>query len=264
MQSERLWLGEDDERSRVAVRSSVRLKPAPPSVTFITNIAAHYRVRTFELIAERFDAKFVCYSKGGEANWLREHGVSTGNFRSEYLPGFSVAGVRIAPKLLSLVWSDKSDVTIKCINGKFALPIVFFGCKIRRRPLIIWTGDWSVVDSLAWRAFARFNRLVYRHADAVVTYGAHVTRYLIEQGVDSRKIFTSKHAVTNSEYSRHVSMEESSALRRRLEVPAEARIVLFVGRRSCAEGARISPPWIRSDESICPNILGNCRHRSGT
>jgi glycosyltransferase involved in cell wall biosynthesis len=203
---------------------------AKPRVTFITNFAPHYRVKTFELLAERYDTRFIYYSRGGEANWLKEHGVSTGRFRYQYLWGFSVAGVRIAPRLVPLAWSDDSDVTIKCINGKFALPVVFLACMARRRPSIIWTGDWSVGNSPAYRAAALFNRVVYQRADAIVTYGAHVTRHLIGQGVSPNKIFTSRHAVTNSEYARPVAASEIAALRARLGVPESAKIVLFVGR----------------------------------
>jgi len=201
-----------------------------PRITFITNFASHYRVRTFELIAQRYDARFLFYSDGGEANWLAEHGISAGPFPHEYLRGFSIGGVRLAPRLLPLTWMDDSDVIIKCINGKFALPIVFSICLARRRPLIVWTGVWSVLDSPANRWFARFNNFVYRHADAIVTYGHHVTRYLIEQGVDPRKIFTSKHAVTNSLYSRPVTLGEIVSLRKRLAIPAETRIILSIGR----------------------------------
>src|SRR5579859_2564646 len=94
-----------------------------PRVTFITNLASHYRVRTFELLAERYDTRFVFYSNGGEANWLPEHGVSSGQFAHQYLAGFSVAGVRISPRLIPIAWMDRADVVIKCLNGKFAMPV---------------------------------------------------------------------------------------------------------------------------------------------
>ena len=214
------------------VTNSETSRPAAsqPRITFITNFAPHYRVRTFELIAQRYDARFVYYSRGGEVNWLREHGVSTGQFRHEYLRGFSVARIRIAPKLIPLAWFDDADIVIKCINGKFALPVVFSACAVRRRPLIIWTGDWSVTESPAHRASARFNHLVYQRADAVVTYGSHVTQYLTDQGICEDKIFTSKHAVTNSDYACAILPEAIAALRKRLEIPDCAKIVLFVGR----------------------------------
>src|SRR5450759_2085836 len=123
------------------------LGDSKPRITFITNFAPHYRVRTFELIGERYDTNFLFYSNGGEKEWMREHGVSSGRFSHEYLKGFSLAGVRVAPRLLPLVWMDDSDVIIKCINGKFALPVVFLASMARRHPLIVWAEDWSVVDS---------------------------------------------------------------------------------------------------------------------
>src|ERR1700733_1199667 len=85
------------------------LEPGEPrsssrEMTFITNLATHYRVRTFELIAKRYDANFVFYSQGGEASWLREHGISSGDFPHEYLDGFNLGTVRIAPRLIRLAW----------------------------------------------------------------------------------------------------------------------------------------------------------------
>jgi glycosyltransferase involved in cell wall biosynthesis len=210
------------------VRSSREYSPA--RIRFITNLASHYRVRTFELLAQRYETDFVFYSDGGEANWLREHGVSAGRFRHTYLPGFSVAGVRVTPRLAPVVWTDRADITIKCLNGKFALPVVLSACVARRRPYIIWTGDWSVVDSPAHRLVARLNNTVCRHADAVVTYGSHVTRYLIDQGVRPGNIFTSRHAVTNSLYGRVVTADEIRSLRSRFEIGDGVKIVLFVGR----------------------------------
>jgi glycosyltransferase involved in cell wall biosynthesis len=201
-----------------------------PKVTFITNFASHYRSRTFELIAERHDAWFYFFSKGGEANWLAEHGVSSGRFPYRYLSGFSIAGIRIAPRLIPLAFRDESDVVIKCINGKFALAVVASACLLRRRPFIVWTGDWSVLDSRFARLFDRVNHLVYKHADAIVTYGEHVTRYLVEQGIPPEKIFTSKHAVTNEIYSRPVPAGETELLRRALAIPRDAKIVLSLGR----------------------------------
>jgi glycosyltransferase involved in cell wall biosynthesis len=132
--------------------------------------------------------------------------------------------------------TDQSDVVIKCINGKFALPLVFAACRARQRPFILWTGSWSVLDSIANRLVERFNLYVCRRADAVVTYGDHVTRYLIERGVSPVNIFTSKHAVSNSLYSRPVTPEEIESLRSRLAVPRGARIVLYVGRLVAQKG----------------------------
>ncbi|QOY86256.1 glycosyltransferase family 4 protein [Paludibaculum fermentans] len=199
-------------------------------LTFITNFIPHYRVETFRLLAQRYQTRFVLFSDGREKNWLQENGTASGHFQYTYLKGFRFGGVRIAPGLIPIAWLDNSDVTVKCLNGKFALPVVALACMARRHPFIIWTGDWSVLDTRLSRLFAKLNNAVCRHADAVVTYGEHVSRYLIANGVPSENIITSQHAVTNAFYSRPVSLQEVEELRSSLQIPDDARIVLSVGR----------------------------------
>src|SRR5262245_22691088 len=123
-------------------RSQASAKPVESiRVAFVTNICAHYRVKTFEKLAELCDAEFFFYSAGNEWYWQPNHGVRKGDFRHTYLPGFQLTQrVRVVPSLVTKLWRRNYEVYIKCINGRFALPVTYLIARLRRKPFILWTG----------------------------------------------------------------------------------------------------------------------------
>ena len=179
------------------------MKPA-----FITTFCPHYRIKTFELISKYFsETTYFFFSAGDEWYWQQQHGVNTGDFRFEYLPGFRLGNTRISPSLAWKLWKDNYDLYIKCINGKFALPITYLIARLRHKPFILWTGIWMRLTTKTHRLIFPFTHYIYQHSDAIVTYGEHVKQYLISEGVPAKKIFTTTHAVDNEMYQKHVPVE---------------------------------------------------------
>jgi len=205
-------------------------------VAFITNICAHYRVKTFETLAHYHDVDYYFFSAGDEWYWQQEHGVRTGDFHYEYLPGFRLGRVRVTPTLPWKLWRGDYDVYIKCINGRFALPAVYLIARLRRKPFILWTGIWMRLQTPFHRLAFLLTRYIYRHADAIVVYGEHVKRYLISEGVPPERIFVAAHAVDNELYSREVSEREKTALRQRLGIASGKKVVLYLGRLEEVKG----------------------------
>ena len=205
-------------------------------IAFVHNFASHYTARTFELLARSFDVRFYFFSGGEDWYWLKEHGVKIGDFAYEYLRGFQLGRTRVTPTLpLKLMRAD-FDVCIKCINGRFALPITYLVARIKRRPFILWTGIWARLETPFHRLFFPLTRYFYRHADAVVVYGAHVKRYLISEGVRAERVFVAPHAVDNDIYASFVSDEGKAALRRQLAIDPGTKIVLYLGRLTPVKG----------------------------
>jgi len=68
-------------------------------LAFVTNICAHYRVKTFETLARYRDVDYYFFSVGDEWYWQQQQGVRAGGFHYEYLPGFRVGRTRITPTL---------------------------------------------------------------------------------------------------------------------------------------------------------------------
>lgn len=223
----------DDNRS-LSHGSPRRGQPA--RLAFVTNFCPHYRVKTFELLAAQFDAEFFFYSDGSEWYWQKKHGTCTGQFRQTHLSGFTFLGTRIAPGLPAGLWRAEYDAIIKCIDGRFALVATYLTARMRRCPFVLWTGIWSAIDTPFHRLFSPLTRYIYRHADAIVVYGEHVKRYLQGLGVPEEKIFVAAHAVDNEQYSRLASFSEVDALREKLRLAPNDRVVLYLGRLEESKG----------------------------
>jgi glycosyltransferase involved in cell wall biosynthesis len=206
------------------------------SVLFVHNFVTHYSQRTFELLAKRVKTRFLFFSRGGESYWLPEHGIRTGDFDGRYLRGISVLGTRVVPGLILRLLMDRYDVIVKSIDGRFALLAAFLIARLRRKPFVLWTGVWMKIDTPLHRLLYPLTRFLYRHADAVVAYGSHVKEFLVSQGVVANRVFVTRHAVDNERYSRPVPFEDRDALRRRLGIAPEIRIVLYLGRLEPVKG----------------------------
>ena len=207
-------------------------------VAFVTTFCPHHREQTFETLSKYHDVDFYFFSEGSEWYWQREHGVKSGAFRHQYLWGFSLGRTRVTPSLLSRLWRGKYDVYIKCINGRFALPATYLVARLLRRRFVLWTGIWMRLRTPAHRLAFPLTRFIYRHADAIVVYGEHVKRYLIAEGVDPKRIFVAPHAVDNSSYVQSVPKENVQALRAKLGIPPDKKVVLYLGRLERVKGLR--------------------------
>lgn len=205
-------------------------------ISFTTNLCAHYNVGTFELLARDYDIDFYFFSAGKEWYWPEEHGYRSGSFHSEYLPGFQVGRTRIT---LSLPWKlllGGYDLYIKCINGRFALPVTYLIARLRRKPFILWTGVWVRIQTTFQRLVFPLTRYIYRHADAIVVYGEHVKTYLIGEGVSPERIFVASHATDNAFYGQKIAQAEKDNLLARLGIGPDQRVVLYLGRLEESKG----------------------------
>jgi len=205
-------------------------------VAFTTNLCAHYNVGTFEELSRHYDVDYYFYSAGDEWYWQQKHGVSAGNFHFEYLPGFDISNTRISLDLPIKLFRRSYDVYIKCINGRFALPITYLVARLKHKPFILWTGVWMRLQTPIHRLIFPFTRYIYRHADAIVVYGEHIKRYLVSEGADSQRVFVAPHAVDNNFYNRDVSPREQIALREELEINQDQKIILYLGRLEESKG----------------------------
>ena len=203
---------------------------------FVTNFCPHYRVRTFELLARQADVRFVFFSTGGEWYWGQRHGRQHGDFPHEYLQGFSLSQwMRVTPRLIPILWRYDGNVILKCITGRFALPVSLAIAKLRRKPFVLWTGMWRHPRTLFHLLTYPVTRFVYAMSDAIVVYGEHVKRYLTSLGVTPEKIFVAAHAVDNAVYARAVPDKEREELRQRFDL-GERQVLLYVGRLEPSKG----------------------------
>src|SRR5580658_4034049 len=74
-------------------------------IAFITNFCPHYRVETFQKLAEKYKVFFYFFSQGTEWYWLKEHGVRNGDFQGEYLGGTRKSNSKTAIDLIRRLWN---------------------------------------------------------------------------------------------------------------------------------------------------------------
>ncbi len=205
-------------------------------VAFVTMFCPHYRVQTFQILAKLRDVQYLFFSAGSEWFWQLQHGVSKGDFKHKYLEGLQLGRTRITPSLVTELWYGNYDVMVKCINGRFALPITYLIARLKRKPFVLWTGIWMRLQTPAHRFFFPLTRYIYLHSDAIVVYGEHVKRYLISEGVQPERIFVAAHAVDNPVYATVVAAEHKAALLHKLNVPQDKRVILYLGRLEQVKG----------------------------
>ena len=117
-------------------------------------------------------------------------------------------------------------------GGRLALPAAYAGARRAGIPFVLWASIWAHPRSLAGAAGYLPLRHVYRHADAVATYGPHVSSYVRAKG--ARNVHEAPQAVDNERWS------SAAAAPARL-APFQ---ILFVGRASREKGVQVlSRAW---------------------
>lgn len=166
-------------------------------IAFINYFCPHYRLRLFEEVARRMDADFYFFADERERYWNRKIPlVRDGAFRRVELRRVRVLGQSFMPGIVRALSRRRYDAVVKCLNGRLMLPLTFLTCRLRGLPIVIWTGMWYHPQTRVHRLTRPLTEAVYRRADAIVTYGEHVKRFVCEvDGVDPAKVFVAGQAV---------------------------------------------------------------------
>jgi glycosyltransferase involved in cell wall biosynthesis len=166
-----------------------KLDPDRPSVVFVTTTPALHKSGAFRLLGGSMDVVFLFFSRGREPYRSASATPVYEGLRQQDIGATDRSRAGVLLSLLRVVAFSPYDVLIKCINGKAEVLICYWACRVRRRKFILWTGIWKWPDSLGHRLGRPLVRHICRHADAVCTYGAHVSRFLEDDGVAGEKLF---------------------------------------------------------------------------
>jgi glycosyltransferase involved in cell wall biosynthesis len=161
-------------------------------VLFVTGHAPPDRVGAFARLYELENVEFALFGgpskHGGEAF----AGERAGGFPFPYRQVRQHEPARLAA-------SGRYRAVVCSSGGRVALGATWAGARRAGLPLILWTSLWahprSPVHSLSYLALRR----LYRSADAVVTYGSHVSAYVGARG--ARNVHVAPQAVDNSFWS---------------------------------------------------------------
>jgi glycosyltransferase involved in cell wall biosynthesis len=194
----------------------------------------HCRDGLYRALRDQLDVNFLFYSDGSEWYW-RGNRMEVDHLDARYLDGFWLGHTRITPSMLPHLLQDHFDVVIKCVNGKFALPVTWAAAKARKKPFVLWTGIWQEPAGFLHRVGSPLLHRIYRSSDAIVTYGRHVSANLEGHGVDPARLFEAPQSIGNERFLAHPGEEQVAALRLRLDV-GERPVVLYVGRLQEGKG----------------------------
>jgi glycosyltransferase involved in cell wall biosynthesis len=153
-------------------------------VLFVTGHAPAYRVGAFARLHELEDIEVALFAGRSQ------HG---GGAHTGELP-FPHRRVR-QHELARLAASGRYRAVVCSSGGRGALPAAWLGARRARVALILWSSLWAHPRTPAHAFSYLALRRLYRSADAVVTYGPHVSAYVRARG--ARNVHVAPQAVDN-------------------------------------------------------------------
>jgi glycosyltransferase involved in cell wall biosynthesis len=146
-------------------------------VALVTGIVSDHRVAPFRALHERETIEVLAWDDPGppEAGELPVRHVTQ----------------REAARAVA---SGRYRAVIAGLGGRVALPATYAAARRARIPFVLWASLWAHPRTFAHGLSYLPMRAIYRNADAVVTYGPHVTRY-IERYRSAGNVFEAPQAV---------------------------------------------------------------------
>jgi glycosyltransferase involved in cell wall biosynthesis len=144
----------------------------PRPVLFVTNYAPPFRVGAFARLHEREDVVFALV--GGR---VRHGGAIAGGERAE------LTVVAMAERVVArAAASGRFRAVVAGTSSRIALPAAYAGARRARVPFVLWASLWAHPKTPAHALSYLPLRHLYRHADAIATYGPHVSAYVRARG----------------------------------------------------------------------------------
>jgi glycosyltransferase involved in cell wall biosynthesis len=146
----------------------------PRPVLFVTNHAPAFRTGAFAALHEAEDVVFALVGGG------MRHGGASAPADAPFpvvRPTQRGAG--------RLAASGRFRAVVAGISGRVALPAAYLGARAAGVPFVLWATIWRHPRTAAHALSYLPLRHIYRHADAIATYGPHVSEYVRSKGASS-------------------------------------------------------------------------------
>jgi glycosyltransferase involved in cell wall biosynthesis len=203
------------------------LKP----VALVTGVVSDYRVAPFRILAEHEDVEILAWEDAGPAD--------------AGLPVRRLSQLGAA----RAVASGRYRAVIGGLGGRVALPATYLAARRARIPFVLWASLWEHPRTPAHKLSQVPMRAIYRGADAVVTYGPHVTHY-VEQFRAKGNVFEAPQAVDPDVFGRPVTPAERAAGRALMHAGDDDFALLFVGRLVPEKGlATLLSAWAHASQN---------------
>lgn len=194
-------------------------------ILLVTPSVPPERVGAFSALAERIPLEVATYTAG-------DHHFSA-SVDSDAFPVHRVdqrAIRRLAAR------RDRWSAVVAGTAGRTAFPAAWRGARRAGLPFVVWSAMWHEPSTLAFWVARPFLRRIVRDADAVVTYGPHVSAHVDALG--ARRTFVAPQAVDPAVW------VDPLAVPRPVDDPFR---VAFVGRDAPGKGLdRLLDAWQRS------------------
>ena len=168
-------------------------------VALVTGEVSPYREEPFRMLDEAEGVEVIAWGETGQMEAARR--VGSGRYRAV------IAG----------------------LGGRIALPGSYLAARRARIPFVLWASMWShprtPAHALSWLP----TRELYRRADAVVTYGRHVSAYVESKRGARGNVFEAPQAVSAGQFGAPVA---PAAL-------GDGFVLLFVGRLEREKGVEV-------------------------
>jgi glycosyltransferase involved in cell wall biosynthesis len=203
------------------------------SIALLTNYLTPYRVPLYQRLHERLGVEVVCYGGGDRyvPSWFADIDgqLEAAPFPARRLEG----GARGAFAL-----GGRHEAVIAPFAGGALLPAAYYGAHARRRPFVLWASVWAWPRSPGHLVAAPVTRRIFRKADAVLAYGAHVRRFVAGvRGRDS-DVFVAPQSVEDGLFGAPVPPGRIAEFRTRHHLP-EGPLVLYAGRLVPEKGVEV-------------------------
>jgi glycosyltransferase involved in cell wall biosynthesis len=186
----------------------------------VTGIVNDYRREPFRALAESEDVEVIAWQEAGPpVEGLTVHRTT------------QAGAVRLAA-------SGRYRAVISGLGGRLALPGSYLAARARGVPFVLWATIWSHPRTPAHALSLLPTRALYRRADAVATYGPHVSDY-VRRYRTRGGVFEAPQAVEADLFAAPVPDEERRTVREWLGATGDSPLVLFVGRLEREKGLEV-------------------------
>jgi glycosyltransferase involved in cell wall biosynthesis len=194
----------------------------PRPVALVTGEVSPYRREPFRLLAEREGVEVLAWADDGT-------GAPT--------DGSGPPVRRVSERRAARLVAGGGYRAVVCgLGGRLALPGCYVAARRAGVPFVLWASLWAHPRSAAHLASYLPTRHLYRYADAVVTYGPHVSAHVAAHRGPRGGVFEAPQAVSVSHFGQPLAGERVAAARRAAGAPPGGFLALFVGRLVAEKG----------------------------
>ena len=197
-------------------------------VAFVTNRPAHYRVPTFEQLAQRHEVDYYFTAAKPGRWWAPQQSTDHSELRGGYVG---------ATRLYRLLTTRQYSAVVCCLSGRSHFAATAVAVERTQVPFVLWVDMWFYPRSFVHTLGRPLTRHLLRRADAIVSCGSHVTQWIEDEVGRTREIYEMPNAVDNEHFARPVLPQRVADYRARHDL--RGATACFVGRLEPEKGLDI-------------------------